>query len=72
MILANLIYTIIDSFSDTQNAVMRQILDYTGGAMGPAYLGNAAAFAWIYFGIIAIALVVVIAIVSKFIFYQVD
>jgi len=71
MILANLIYTIIDTFSDTQNAVMRQILRYTT-SMGVEHFGSAAAFAWIYFGIIAIALAIVIAIVSKFVFYQVD
>jgi len=71
MILANLIYTIIDTFSDTENVVMEQVLMYTT-RMGVESYGLAAAFAWIYFGIIAIALAIVVAIVSKFVFYQVD
>jgi len=70
MILANLIYTIIDTFSDSENLVMRQVLTFT--TLGTEYFGQAAAFAWIYFGIIAIALAIVVAIVSRFIFYQVD
>ncbi|MCL1831514.1 MAG: ABC transporter permease subunit [Oscillospiraceae bacterium] len=71
MILANLIYTIIDTFSDADNVVMAQVLTYTT-RMGPGFYGQAAAFAWIYFGIIAVALAIVVAIVSKFVFYQVD
>jgi urocanate hydratase len=71
MILANLIYTIIDTFSDTDNIVMAQVLLHTEN-MGVAHYGQAAAFAWIYFGIIAIALAIVVAIVSRFVFYQVD
>jgi len=69
MILANLIYTIIDTFSDSQNAVMRQVLVQVQD-MGN--FGLASAFAWVYFGIIAVALAVVVAIVSRFVFYQVD
>jgi len=71
MILANMIYTIIDTFSDAKNEVMARILMY-GSRMGIEFYGTAAAMAWIYFGIIAIALVIVVAIVSRFVFYQVD
>jgi ABC-type sugar transport system permease subunit len=71
MILANLIYTIIDTFSDTENVVMAQVLLHST-TMGVEGYGQGAAFAWIYFGIIALALAIVVAIVSKFIFYQVD
>jgi len=68
MILANLIYTIIDTFSDSQNLVMRQVLVQVRGWN----FGYGAAMAWIYFGIIALALAVVVGIVSRFVFYQVD
>jgi ABC-type sugar transport system permease subunit len=68
MILANLIYTIIDTFSDSQNVVMRRVLMQ---ATDMQY-GYAAALAWIYFGIIAVALAIVVGIVSRFVFYAVD
>jgi ABC-type sugar transport system permease subunit len=68
MILANLIYTIIDTFSDSQNFVMRRVLQQ----VGQNEFGYGAAMAWIYFGIIALALAVVVGIVSRFVFYQVD
>ncbi|MCL2071444.1 MAG: sugar ABC transporter permease [Oscillospiraceae bacterium] len=68
MILANLIYTIIDTFSDSQNIVMRLVLRQ----VSQNQFGLGAAMAWIYFGIIALALAVVVGIVSRFVFYQVD
>jgi len=68
MILANLIYTVIDTFSDSQNpvmaAVVRQIRQQS--------YGFSAAIAWIYFLVIGLALAVIVGIVSRFIFYQVD
>ena len=70
MILANLIYTIIDTFSDAQNSVMRLVLQQVSGQN--ANFGYGAAMAWIYFGIIALALAIVVGIVSRFVFYQVD
>jgi ABC-type sugar transport system permease subunit len=74
MILANLIYTIIDNFSDSQNLVMNQVLEHAKNfANIPGTgAGYASALAWVYFGIIAIALAVVVGIVSRFVFYQVD
>jgi ABC-type sugar transport system permease subunit len=68
MILANLIYTIIDTFSDSQNLVMRQVFMHTTDLR----YGYAAALAWIYFGIIALALAIVVGIVSRFVFYAVE
>jgi ABC-type sugar transport system permease subunit len=68
MILANLIYTIIDTFSDSTNVVMRQVLMQAS----QLEFGYAAALAWIYFGIITAALAIVVAIVSRFVFYAVD
>jgi len=69
MILANLIYTIIDNFSDSQNVVMNQVLVQVRDM---SEFGYGAALAWIYFGIIAVALAIVVGIVSRFVFYQVD
>lgn len=68
MILANLIYTVIDTFIDSQNPVMKQVV-------AQATLWNhgfSAALAWIYFAIVAVALGIIFAIASKFVFYQVD
>jgi ABC-type sugar transport system permease subunit len=68
MILANLIYTIIDTFADSQNMVMRRVLQQAG----ILEYGYAAALAWIYFGIIALALALVVGIVSRHVFYAVE
>ncbi len=68
MILVNLIYTVIDCFIDSANPVMSQVMDK---ASSWEY-GISAAMAWTYFLIVGIALGIISAIVSKFIFYQVD
>ncbi len=68
MILANLIYTVIDNFIDAANPVMDQIMDK---ATSWQY-GVSTAMAWTYFAIVGVALGIISAIVSKFVFYQVD
>lgn len=68
MILANLIYTVIDFFVDSENPVMQQVM-----AQATAWNhGFSAALAWIYFVIVAAALGIIMAIASRFVFYQVD
>lgn len=68
MILANLIYTVIDVFVDANNPVMVQVL-----AKNSAWMyGISTAMAWTYFGIVGIALGILTAIISRFVFYQVD
>ena len=68
MILANFIYTVIDSFTKSDNAVMARVLskqldwDY-------AY---AAAMAWAYFAIVMIVVGIIVSIINKFIFYEVE
>lgn len=68
MILANMIYTVIDGFIDPQNPVMKHVVlkardwDY----------GYAASMAWIYFLIVVAALGIVTAIVNKFVYYEVE
>ncbi len=64
MILANLIYTVID----TENPVMSIVLAQSRGLR----YGLSAAMAWIYFLIVAVALAIIVAIVSKFVFYEND
>ena len=67
-ILANLIFTVIDSFTSPTNKVMGRIL-----AMKEDWkFGEASAMAWIYFLIVLVAIAIVSAIVNKFIYYEVD
>lgn len=68
MIFANLIYTVIDAFVKADNPVMQQVMEY---ARGWEY-GFSSAMAWAYFAIVAVILGIISAVVSKFIFYQVD
>lgn len=68
MIFANLIYTVIDAFVKSDNPVMQQVMSY---ARAWEY-GFSAAMAWAYFAIVAAILGIISAIVSRFIFYQVD
>lgn len=67
-ILANLIFTVIDSFTSPTNTVMGRIL-----AMKEDWkFGEASAMAWIYFVIVLAAVGLITAIVNKFIYYEVD
>lgn len=67
-ILANLIFTVIDSFTSPTNLVMGRILKMKEGW----FFGEASAMAWIYFGIVLIAIGIITVIVNKFIYYEVD
>ncbi len=68
MILVNLVYTIIDSFTDGSNPVMRVIDQaYTQGANGRTV---SSAMAWMYFLIVMLIIAVFAAIASAFTFYQ--
>lgn len=67
MIVASLVYTIVDSFVDPENQVMKIVL-----GMGKNWeFGYQAAMLWLYFIIVAVALGIVIAIVNKFVYYEV-
>lgn len=68
MILANLIYTVIDCFMDAANPVMQDVLAKNTNWQ----YGISTAMAWTYFAIVGVALGIISAIVSKFVFYQVD
>lgn len=67
-ILANLIFTVIDSFTSPTNLVMGRILKMKEGW----FFGEASAMAWIYFMIVLVAIAIITAIVNKFIYYEVD
>lgn len=68
MILTCFIFTIIDSFTDPNNAVMGRISDLQ---VDWKY-GEASAMAWIYFSIVLVAIGIVTLILNKFIYYEVD
>ena len=67
-IIANLIYTVIDSFTSPMNTVMGRILDMKTDWK----FGEASAMAWIYFMIVLGAVGVITAIVNKLVYYEVD
>ncbi|MDE6775922.1 MAG: sugar ABC transporter permease [Ruminococcus sp.] len=67
-ILANLIFTVIDSFTSPMNTVMKRIF-----AMRDEWqFGYAAAMVWIYFSIILTSLGITAAVINKFIYYETD
>ncbi|MGN1113549.1 MAG: carbohydrate ABC transporter permease [Oscillospiraceae bacterium] len=68
MILASLVYTIVDSFVDPNNKVMGLVMDKAFDWQH----GYSMAMAWAYFAIVGIVLAIVVAIVNKFVYYEVD
>ncbi len=68
MILVVIIYTMIDSFSNTGNAVIEIVhnLSFTGNID----LGKGCAAAWIYLLITLVIMAMVYAVVNRFVFYQ--
>ena len=63
MILVNAIYTIIDSFTRTNNPVIKHVSSLTD-------MGQQSAMSWMYFIVVGLILVVFAAIASSFVFYQ--
>lgn len=68
MILASVVYTVVDSFVDPQNEVMTIVLNKSTNWEH----GYSAAMAWAYFAIIAVCLAIIVAIINKFVYYEVD
>ncbi|MBR1528528.1 MAG: sugar ABC transporter permease [Oscillospiraceae bacterium] len=68
MILACLIFTVIDSFTSPDNAVMGRVLDMQKDWQ----YGYAAAMAWVYFIIVLAAVGLITVILNHFIYYEVD
>ena len=67
-ILANFIYTVIDSFTSPMNMVMSRILEWKS----QWEFGYASAMAWIYFAVVLVVIGTVSLIVSKMIYYEVE
>ncbi len=67
VILVNLVYTLVDSFTDAFNVVLEYIQStaFAGGFR----LGYAAALGWIYFAIIFVILILVVKITNRYVFY---
>lgn len=68
MIIASLVYTVVDSFVDPTNAVMKQVLSQAASW----HHGYSAAMAWAYFAIVGAALAILVVIVNKFVYYEVE
>ena len=68
MILACLIFTVIDSFTAPDNLVMGRVLDMQSDWQ----YGHAAAMAWIYFAIVLAAVGLITVILNMFIYYEVE
>ena len=66
MILVNAVYTVIDAFTSESNEVMAYIIG--DSTLTPS--ASQSAMAWIYFAVVALAIVLVAAICSTFVFYQ--
>ena len=67
-ILANLIYTVIDSFTNPMNSVMNRI-----STMRSQFdFGEASAMAWVYFAVVIAAIGIVTAVMNRFIYYEND
>jgi len=66
-ILVNVFYTVVDSFTKSDNAIMQLIQEqsFKSNAMGVG-----AAMAWFYFLVVVILVAIIVAIISSFIYYQ--
>jgi ABC-type sugar transport system permease subunit len=66
MILVNVVYTVIDSFTDPTSQVMEQILS----VQSEWRYGLASAMCWSYFGVVLIAIGIIFAIMKRFVWYE--
>lgn len=66
LILTNVVYSLVDSFTGADNSIMSQI---TGSVRMGDY-GEASAMAWLYFAVISVLLLVIGLLVSRTVFYQ--
>ena len=66
LILVNMVYTIVDSFTSYNNTVMRDIFDLiTNGAYS-----DASARSFIYLAVVGVVISIVVAVVNRFVFYE--
>lgn len=67
-ILANMIFTVIDTFKSPNNTVMTRIISMKDGWD----YGYASSMAWIYFIIVLAAIAIIAALANRFIYYEVE
>ena len=67
LILVNVVYTVIDSFTNSNNPIIVKIHHYT---METIDYGRASAMAWIYFILISAILIAVLSVLSRFVYYE--
>lgn len=67
LILVNVIYSIVDSFTKPTNEMMISIQDT---AFELSYYGYSAAMSWIYFAVVLLLLGLVSLIISRYVYYQ--
>lgn len=67
LIIVNVIYTVIDSFTSSDNIIMLQIQEQTFKSNG---MGLASSMAWFYFLIVTICLVIITLIIRGYVYYQ--
>lgn len=68
IVIVNLIYTVIDGFTDYQNSVMTYILDF-GKRLEFSY---SAALSWIYFVLVGVIVGIVYAVINRRVTYVED
>ena len=68
MILVNGVYTVIDSFTSESNSVMSYISNVYSTVKNGQVISSA--MSWIYFLVVALMLIIVAWVLSKFVFYQ--
>ncbi len=68
LILVNVVYTIIDTFSATDNPLLKMINDF----INQFDFGLASALSWMYFVVIFVIIGVVYAVLQKMVHYSVD
>lgn len=67
MILVNLLYTIIDSFTGASNSIMTAIQETSFRSFK---FGEGAAMAWVYFSVIMVIIALVYLLAHHFVFYE--
>ncbi len=66
LILTNIVYTVVDSFTNESNVIMNTISSF----LSKAEYGRASATAWMYFLVIGVLMAVAGGIAKRFVFYQ--
>ena len=67
LIVVNVVYTVIDSFTSSNNVIMLQIQEQTFRSNG---MGMASAMAWFYFLVVAVCLILITLLIRGYIYYQ--